>query len=85
MIKTRHPYTLTAFLFTAIAMLFVLPSWLALTAVLIGAILWAIHNGQLAVPQLKIIGQFLAEFLGFSALVFLFVVTFVLMNGLLLA
>ena len=70
---------------TAIALLFVLPSWLALTLALTGATLWVVHNEQVSLAQLKVLGQFLAEFLGFCALVLLFVITFVLMNGLLLA
>ena len=85
MIKTHNTLTYTASLLTAFALLLVLPSWLAFTLVLIGATLWAIHNLQLSAAQLKVIGQFVVEFLGFSALVLLFVLTFVLMNGLLLA
>jgi len=85
MIKTHNTLTYTASLLTAFALLLVLPSWLAFTLVLIGATLWAIHNLQLSAAQIKVIGQFVVEFLGFSALVLLFVLTFVLMNGLLLA
>ncbi|GEM_PF-3465656 len=85
MIKTHNTFTFTASLLTAFALLLVLPSWLALALVFTGATLWAIHNEQLSAAQLKVIGQFFVEFLGFSALVLLFVLTFVLMNGLLLA